>query len=117
MSDGEFGGQTISGVAMRFRLLNFENRVSVTERHFKRGLQRRMELICALWALLGTTYDYRDVTAVFSRNVPESPSEDAAYLEKLSQLVSRKTLLERVPFIEDVGGEIKRLKEETQPNG
>lgn len=117
MSDGEFGGQNLSGVAMRFRLLNFENRVSVTERHFKRGLQRRMEMICAFWALLGTRYDYRDVTAVFSRNVPESPSEDAAYLEKISQLVSKKTLLERMPFVEDVDGELARLKEETCDDG
>ena len=117
MSDGAFGGQNISGVAMRFRLLNFENRVSVTERHFKRGLQRRLELICALWRLLGSGYDYRRVTAVFSRNVPESPSEDAEYLEKLSEIVSRKTLLERVPFVEDVEGELNRLKEEKDKDG
>ena len=112
MSDGILSGQEVSGVAMRFRLLNFENRVSVTERHFKRGLQRRLELVCALWALLGARYDYRSVTAVFTRNVPESPSEDAEYLGRLSEIVSRKTLLERVPFVEDVDGELNRLKEE-----
>ena len=117
MSDGSLGGQDPSGVAMRFRLLNFENRVSVTERHFKRGLQRRLELICAFWLLLGAAYDYRRVTVAFRRNLPESPAEDASYLEKLAAIVSRKTLLEHVPFVEDVNGELDRLKEENGHGG
>ena len=112
MSHGDLGGKEMSGVAMRFRLLNFENRVSVTERHFKRGLQRRLELICALWSLLGFPYDYREVTVTFTRNVPESPAEDAEYLEKLAALVSRRTILSQIPFVEDVNGELARLKEE-----
>lgn len=112
MSEADLGGAQLSGVAMRFRLLNFENRVSVTERQFKRGLQRRYDLICAFLNLLGARFDAHGLTMVFARNIPESPSESADYIEKLSGLVSKKTLLERVPFVEDVSGELERIKEE-----
>ena len=50
-------GQSASGIAIKYRLLNFENRVSVTERFFKKGLMRRYEMICHLLNTLGALYD------------------------------------------------------------
>ena len=52
-------GQSASGIAIKYRLLNFENRVSVTERFFKKGLMRRYEMICHMLNTMGANYDWR----------------------------------------------------------
>lgn len=106
-------GQSASGVAIKYRLLNFENRVSVTERFFKKGLMRRYEMICNLLNTMGAGYDWRAIKITFSRNIPENPVDSADYAQKMSGVISRKTLLESLPIVEDVDGEIERIKEES----
>lgn len=105
-------GQSASGIAIKYRLLNFENRVSVTERFFKKGLMRRYEMICNLLSALGASYDWRKIKISFSRNIPENPVDSADYAQKMSGVISRKTLLEALPIVDDVDGEIERIKQE-----
>ena len=109
-------GESASGVAIKYRLLNFENRVSVTERYFKKALLRRYEMICNMLNTLGSAYSATEIKIAFTRNLPENPVDSADYAQKMSGVVSRKTLLERIPFIEDVDGEILRIKEENSEN-
>ena len=106
-------GQSASGIAIKYRLLNFENRVSVTERFFKKGLMRRYEMICQLLNTMGASYDWRRLEITFTRNLPENPVDSADYAQKMSGVVSRKTLLENIPIVTDVEGEIERIKEES----
>ncbi len=108
-------GQSASGIAIKYRLLNFENRVSVTERYFKKGLVRRYEMICELLNTLGGSYDFRDVKITFSRNIPENPVDSAEYAQKMSGVISKKTLLEALPIVTDVEDELARIESETQP--
>lgn len=105
-------GESASGVAIKYRLLNFENRVSVTERFFKKGLMRRYEMLCHMLNTLGQEYDWRAIKITFSRNLPENPVDRADYAQKMSGIVSKKTLLETLPFVTDVDGEIERMEEE-----
>lgn len=105
-------GESASGVAIKYRLLNFENRVSVTERFFKKGLCRRYEMICHFLNITGKCYDWRDIKMTFVRNIPENPVDSADYAQKMSGVVSKKTLLEALPIVQDVENELERLKEE-----
>lgn len=107
-------GQSASGVAIKYRLLNFENRVSVTERFFKKGLCRRYEMICHFLKTIGKDYDWRQIKMTFVRNIPENPVDSADYAQKMSGVVSKKTLLEALPIVTDVENELERLKEEGQ---
>ncbi len=110
-------GESASGVAIKYRLLNFENRVSVTERFFKKGLMRRYEMICHMLNTLGGAYDWRMIKPTFSRNLPENPVDRADYAQKMSGIISKKTLLETLPFVSDVEGEIERMEEESANAG
>ncbi len=105
-------GESASGVAIKYRLLNFENRVSVTERFFKKGLCRRYEMICHFLNTLGKNYDWRQIKITFVRNVPQNPVDSADYAQKMSGVVSKKTLLETLPMVTDVENELERLREE-----
>lgn len=107
-------GQSASGIAIKYRLLNFENRVSVTERFFKKALMRRYEMICELLNTMGAGYDWRKIRITFSRNIPENPVDSADYAQKMSGVVSQKTLLESLPIVTDVDGEIERIRKEQE---
>jgi len=111
MSDESFAGAT-SGAAIRRRMMNFESRVSQTERYFKKGLQRRFELICNMLGVQGSSFDYLCVTPVFERNIPADIQEIATEVAQLQGMVSKRTLLAQIPFVEDVEEELERLEEE-----
>jgi SPP1 family phage portal protein len=115
MSDTAFGGNA-SGVAIKYKTLPMENVVAIKERKFKRGLQRRIELIFNIVALKGTAFDWRAIDIAFTRNLPTNDTEVADMVYKLSGKVSQETLLAQVPFVEDVGAEITRLKDEHETN-
>lgn len=112
MSDDSFADSSASGISLRYKLLSFENRVAVTERYFKKGLQRRWELICELLNKLGENYDWRDIKIMFTRNLPFSITDTAETVKALDGVISTRTKLEQLPFVEHVEEEIKRLKEE-----
>lgn len=111
MSDENFASNA-SGVAVSYKLICMENRVSCTERYFKKALQRRFELICALLNFKGANYDYTDIEITFSRNIPKNMQETATMVQQLSGIASRETLLAQLPFVEDVQKELEAIEEE-----
>lgn len=111
ISDDNFANNS-SGVAIKYKLARMENRVSRTERYFKKALQRRFEMICNVLNFKGGHFDYTDIDMIFSRNIPANTQELASEMQQLSGLVSQRTLLKRLPFIDDIDEEIKQLQKE-----
>lgn len=111
LSDEKFAGN-VTGIALRFKLWGLEQNASVKERKFKRGLQRRIELICNALEVKGKPYDWRKIQATFSRNIPAVLPEIVDMIQKLRGLVSRQTLISQLPFIEDPALEEARVEEE-----
>ncbi|MCB6567678.1 phage portal protein, partial [Desulfovibrio desulfuricans] len=60
MTDESLGSQ-LSGVAISYKMWNFEQLVVTKERKFKKALQRRIELITNMLNFLGASYDYKSV--------------------------------------------------------
>ena len=88
MNDENFAGNA-SGVAIRYKLLQFENIAGVKEREFKRALQRRLELLCNIWAVKGKgEFDWREVQISFKRALPQNLLEIAQALAQLGSLLS-----------------------------
>ncbi|MGM9630377.1 phage portal protein [Butyricicoccus sp.] len=111
MSDENFASNA-SGVAIRFKLLGFENATAKKERKFKRGLQRRLELICTVLSITGAAIDWRDVKITFTRNLPTNDLEIAQMVNMLRGIVSNATLLAQLPFVDDPEAEAEKLAEE-----
>lgn len=112
MSDDNFANNA-SGVAIRYKLMCMENRVSCTARYFKKALQRRFEMICNVLNFKGGNYNYLDIETAFVRNIPAHLQEIATSIQQLSGTVSKRTLLQQLPFIEDVDEELKQLQKES----
>ncbi len=112
MTDENFAGN-VSGVAIAYKLIGLEHIRSRKEREFKKGLQRRIELIGGVMKLKSRQpIDFRDVTMQFTANLPQDVQALAQVVNQLDGLVSRKTLLGLLPFVEDVDGELKEMEED-----
>lgn len=113
LSNDEFG-QALSGVALAYKLTGLEKVVSLKERKFKMGLQRRIELITNLLNASGKQWSWQDITVEFSRNLPQNMVELTQIVKELTGHVDRETLLHLLPFVDDVQETIDRLQQEKE---
>lgn len=116
MSDESFAGNA-SGVAIRYKLLQFEINAGIKEREFKRGLQRRIELLCNLWSVKGRgSFDWRNVQIRFKRALPENLLELSQALSNLGNVLSNETKRTLLPIEIDEEEETARIIEQAQAN-
>lgn len=111
MCDEAFGGN-LSGVAISYKLWGLEQICSIKERKFKKGIQRRIELITNILNIMGHSFDYRDITPKFRRNRPQNDMETAQIVTMLANDLSRETRLQLMPGVENVQDELRKLEEE-----
>ncbi len=112
LSDKEFAGD-LSGIAIRFKILPLEQKVMIKENKFRTALAKRREMITQMINIKqGTSYDYREIAESFTRNLPQNVKEDTETILMLDGVVSKRTLLELLPQIDDVDQELDRLAEE-----
>lgn len=105
-----------SGIALRLKLVGFENQASSIEANMRKALIKRIELISEILKLTNAEYVWRDVNIVFTRNLPVETENIATMVNTLRGLVSTKTLLQQLPFVTDVDEEYKAVEEEKAKN-
>lgn len=106
----------VSGSALRQRFFNTEQTIVNKERKFKKAIQTRIRLITKMLNLKGSSFDYKDIETIFSRNIPINLIELSDSASKFTGIVSKKTLLSNMPFVEDVDAELAQLEAEQQAN-
>lgn len=111
MTDEAFGGN-LSGVAVSYKLWGLEQVCAIKERKFKRGLQRRIELITNILNIQGGNYNYMDISMKFRRNKPQNILEIAQIITMLANELSRESRLQMLPTVENVQDELDKLEEE-----
>ena len=117
MSDDSFAGNA-SGVAIKYKLLGMEQIRSRKERCFKKGLQRRIEIIAGMLRTKSKAdIDFRDINITFTANLPANLQEQAQIVSQLDGMISRKTLLSLLPFVTDPKEEMEELDKEKEDNG
>lgn len=102
---------TTSGVALRYKLIGFENTASGIVANMTKGLQRRLELIATVLNIVDEA-TWRDVDIVFTRNLPTDDLTIAQTINELRGVVSTRTLLSLLPFVRDVDKELEALNED-----
>ena len=108
LTDEKFAGN-VSGESMKYKLMGLENIVSVKEAKFKKGLMRRIELLCNFLNI--ATNDlmlYTDIQPIFTRNKPQNETELASMVKNLYGILSDETLISILPFIENSKEEIEK---------
>lgn len=113
-TDDSFGTQ--SGVAMKYKLLGFENCAGAIAANMTKALQKRIELICSILGMVEGEVMWRDVEITFTRNLPIDLAETANLINQLKGTVSDRTLLSLLPFVSDIDKELEMLEEAKAKN-
>lgn len=103
-----------SGIAMKYKLIGFENVSSAIVANMTKALQKRIELICDVLNLTDGVAMWRDIEITFTRNLPENTLETAQMVNQLRGLVSDETLLSQIPFITNPAEEVEKVREQKQ---
>ena len=108
MADENFSNNA-SGVAMKFKLMGLENLISVKESKFKKGLMRRIELLCAYTKMKNNSdYSYLAIEPVFTRNTPNNELELSQIMQNLTGILSEETIIGMSPRVSDIQAEIDK---------
>jgi SPP1 family phage portal protein len=102
LSDESFGNN-LSGVAIKYKLMGFEQHIRNKERYFSRMLKQRFKLYNHFLELRGSM-DYvpvHRVDVVFTRNLPVNELEVSQMINNLSGIATAETLLSQLSFVTD----------------
>lgn len=113
MQDESFGNN-LSGVSIRYKILAMEQIRSNKERKFKKGLQRRIELICNSLSLEKDIDLFTDINIKFANTLPQNIYELSQTIKNLSPYLSSETLLNQLPFVENAKEEVEKKKAEEE---
>ena len=112
LTDEHFAANA-SGVAMRYKLLGFEQLTKIKERWFREGLASRAALFGSFLAVLAKPdVDVQTMTITFTRGLPVNETEIAAMVAQLTGIAPQRALLSQLPFIEDVDEAVAELDAE-----
>lgn len=116
MSDAEFVGNS-SGVAIRYKLLSFEQNIKNKERYMERGLMERFKLYWN-FLLAGSKMKgevkIKEIDAVFKRNLPSNDLETSTIITNLDGKVDEETLIGQLSFIKDAKQVVEQVKKEAE---
>lgn len=102
LSDENFGNN-LSGVAIKYKLLGFEQATKNKERYFAKALKARFKRYNHFLSLKGQMAEVpiHRVDVVFTRNLPVNNYEVAQMISNLSGVVTQETLLDQLDFVSD----------------
>jgi SPP1 family phage portal protein len=113
LSDESFGNN-LSGVAIKYKLMGFEQQVRNKERYIASSLKKRFALYNNYLSIKGIMQNVpvHRVDIVFTRNLPVNNLETAQMINYLNELVTRETLLGQLDFVGDPKEEAELAKKE-----
>lgn len=107
LSDEQFAGNT-SGVAMRYKLWGIEQVRAAKERSFLPSLQQLLTALSGALEVLGSAAALSSGKPTFYKNLPQDHTELASTLLSLAPVLSRRTILEQLPWVTDVARELSQ---------
>lgn len=108
-SDEHFAGNS-SGVAIAYKTLMLEWLTKTKERYYRRGLRKRIRLFGNFLGLKQILVNASSVVPHFTRSLPVNTLENAQIVSMLNGVVSQRTLLQQLPFVEDPDAEIEAVE-------
>lgn len=110
-TDEAFGGN-LSGVAMRYKLFALETKSKITERKHEAAMLYMFKVLASAWKKKSINLDYTQIDLKYTRNIPVNILDEGNAAKALLGIVSKRTLLEQLSFVNDVEAEMERIAEE-----
>lgn len=113
LTDENFVGNA-SGVAMKYKLLGFEQLGKTKERYFKKGLRQRLRLMANIENIRAKNIDTKAIDIIMKRSLPVDDELAAKIAQETKGFISWETRVQRFDSEIDIEEERKRLEEERQ---
>ena len=115
LTDENFAANA-SGVAMKYKLLGFEQLAKTKERYFKQGLRRRIELISNVLSVQAKRIDPVNIDIIMKRSLPVDDEMFARIAQETDGFLSWEKRLSRFDAEIDIEEERKRLSKDQKEN-
>lgn len=104
-----------SGVALQSRIISLRNRIGLEQKALSDSIKTRLRcLFTYLYQTSSKSYDYRDIKAQFSMNIPQDDVSMAQVMSQLSGKLSIETGLSQLSFITDARSEFEKMVKEQE---
>lgn len=115
MSDENFAGNS-SGVAIRYKLLAFEQMTKNKERYMEKGLKERFKLYNNFLITNSKMEEIpnEQVDVIFTRNLPSNDYETSQMINNLADFVDKETLVGQLSFVKDASEIVELKKKEDE---
>lgn len=110
-ADDSFAGVQ-SGEAMKYKMTALEQVRAKKERHFKKALKKRYELVGTILGIQNRVDDLRALQIEFTPNIPKTRLELVNLFNSLGGTLSERTKLGLLDFIDDPDTEMKQIADE-----
>jgi SPP1 family phage portal protein len=108
-------GNSPSGIALKFLYSSLDLKANRLIRKLKSALKGAIWFVVEYLNLTeNTKYDYEQVTFTINKSMIFNEAEKIDSLVKSKDILSEQTILENHPYVEDVQGEMDRLKVERE---
>lgn len=102
-----------SGIAIRSRLFLLETVCGLIQSELEATIRQRLSLFFRVESIkTNTLYNQKDLIIKFTPNIPSDITSIADSISKLQTIVSQKTLLSLLPFVENPELEMEQFKKE-----
>lgn len=115
LTDENFVGNA-SGVAMKYKLLGFEQLGKIKERYFKKGLRERLRLMANIENIRAKNIDPGNIDITMKRSLPVDDELLARIAQATDGFISWETRVKRFDEEIDVEAERERLEDEKNKN-
>lgn len=117
LNDPSLFGNNASGDAIKTKILTLENKTKMLEVKMKSSLFKQFEILSSAWAKKGIAINYLNLFFNFKRNLPANLAVEADIQVKLNGLVSDRTRLAELSFVDDVDYELEQMAEDEERKG
>lgn len=106
----------VSGVALEARLIALRNKCTLEIKAHKNIVKNRMRFLFKYLDIKkNKNYDYKDVKALYTPNIPSDDTATADIISKLPEgTISRATMRGRFSFINNTAAEAEKVKKEQE---
>lgn len=115
MKDQEFSGNA-SGVALEYKLLPMKNKSNSKERKFTKSLRALFRAVFSTGQVISQSGkdSWEDLQFQFTRNIPKDIAGSISAAKQAEGMISKRTQLSLLPFINDPDNELEQVDKEKQ---
>jgi SPP1 family phage portal protein len=117
INSNEAPSSNTSSLAMRSRLISLEEKCKLNQKALANCIKTRLKILFGyINSLKNTNFNYIDVVAKFTPNIPQDDTANANIVTALGDRLSTETALGLFSFVDNPQNEIRKAQEELKAN-